>query len=83
MRNELIIALAAGCLMLAPAALAQQGPGMGPVAAACGDDIAKLCPGKEHGRGGEVRDCMEANKAKVSAACKKALETTGWGRKQQ
>lgn len=57
---------------LATGAWAQQGP----VATACKDDIPKFCAGKEHGQG-EVRACLEANKDKVSAACKAALETTG------
>lgn len=60
------------------AALAQ-GAGQGPVAKACVDDIAKLCAGKEHG-GGMVRGCLEANKDKVSAECKAALDSTGPGR---
>lgn len=55
--------------------IAQQGP----VATACKDDIAKLCAGKSH-ENREVRNCLEANKAKVSAACKTALETTGGGK---
>jgi len=55
-------------------AWAQQGP----VATACKDDIQKFCAGKEHGQG-EVRACLEANKDKVTAACKTALDTTGPG----
>ncbi|MEQ1715359.1 MAG: cysteine rich repeat-containing protein [Hyphomicrobium sp.] len=51
----------------------------GPVATACKDDISKHCAGKEHGQG-EVRACLEANKDKVSAACKTALDTTGPGK---
>lgn len=50
----------------------------GPVATGCKDDIAKLCAGKAHD--GEVRICLETNYDKVSAACKKALDTTGGGR---
>lgn len=53
----------------------------GPVATACKDDIPKLCAGKEHGQG-DVRACLEANKDKVSAACKAALDTTGPGKGQ-
>lgn len=68
--TALALALAGGT------AFAQQGTG--PVAAACNDDIAKLCAGKSHGNR-EARTCLEANKAKVSAACKAALETTGGG----
>ena len=60
---------------LATGAKAQQGP----VAVACKDDIPKYCAGKEHGQG-EVRACLEANKEKVSPACKTALDTTGGGR---
>lgn len=68
----------------ATAAAAQQrggGPGTGPVAQFCQTDIEKLCQGKVHG-GGEVRDCLEANKAKVSAECAKALDSTGFGRRR-
>lgn len=70
--NIAVIALAAA---LASPALAQSGR----VATACKDDIAKLCAGKSHVNR-EVRTCLEANKAKVSAACKTALETTGRGK---
>jgi hypothetical protein len=53
----------------------------GPVATACKDDIPKYCAGKKHGPPeDEVRVCLEANKDKVSAGCKTALETTGGGR---
>lgn len=65
-------------LTMSGAALAQ-GAGQGPVGQSCSGDIAKLCAGKEHG-GGAVRACLEANKAKLSAACKSALENTGPGR---
>ena len=59
-----------------------KGPGQGPVIAQCKDDIAKLCVGKSHD--GEVRACLEAKKAEVTARCKTALDTTGagQGRKQ-
>lgn len=76
MRTLLIVAtmsLATTC----GTALAQQGTG--PVASACADDIAKLCAGKSH-QNREARSCLEANKSKVSAACKTALETTGGGK---
>ena len=52
----------------------------GPVATACKDDIPKYCAGKEHGPPEDaVRTCLNANKDKISAACKEALETTGGG----
>lgn len=78
MKGMSLIAAGAAIMMMTGAALAQ-GSGRGPVAASCGDDIAKLCAGKEHG-GGAVRACLESNKAKVSATCKAALDSTGPGR---
>jgi hypothetical protein len=53
----------------------------GPVATSCTNDIAKLCAGKPHD--GSVRICLETNCAKVSSACKNALDTTGGGRGKQ
>jgi len=50
----------------------------GPVARACQADIAKMCAGRPHD--GSVRICLEMNYESVSAACKKALDTTGGGR---
>lgn len=72
----------AACLALAAvsASFAQQpgkGPTQGPVITQCKDDIAKFCAGKSHD--GEVRACLEAKKAEVTAACKTALDTTGGG----
>lgn len=56
-------------------AAAQQGP----VASACAVEMEKLCAGKSHVQR-EMRNCLEDNKDKVSAACKTALETTGPGK---
>jgi len=92
------IVIAAAVVGMTGLALAQQGqggmgqgrgmggmgqgqPGMGPVAEKCNDDMAKFCTGKEHGSGA-LRDCLEANIAKVSDACKTALNTTGGGRRR-
>ncbi len=72
-----VLASAVALAVMGGAANAQQGTG--PVATACSDDIAKLCAGKSH-ENRETRTCLEANKAKVSAACKTALDTTGGGR---
>jgi len=69
--KTIVAALLAGAAFTA-AAWAQEGP----VATACKDDIPKFCAGNEHGQGA-VRACLEANKEKVSAACRTALETTG------
>jgi len=44
----------------------------GAVGTACKSDIAKFCAGKKKG---ETRACLETNKAQVSSACSKALET--------
>jgi len=51
---------------------------VGPVHKACEADMAKLCPDvpREHGK---TRDCMEAQKDKLSQACKSALESTPRG----
>lgn len=73
----LSIVAAAALTTLAGAAVAQQGTG--PVASACADDIAKYCAGKSH-ENREARTCLEANKSKVTAACKTALDTTGGGK---
>lgn len=89
---SLIAPIAAVSLGIASVAWAQgpgpgrgQGPrepGTGPVAEHCQDEIVQLCEGLEHG-GRAIRTCLEKNKAKVSAACKNALETTGPGRRFQ
>lgn len=84
MRLVHFLSIAGLAALTATAVQAQQpgaGPGQGPVALKCNDDIAKLCPGKQHGSG-EARACLTANKAKVSAACREALETTGPGKGQ-
>lgn len=78
MRQFYLAALAGAAALAATAAIAQQparGPGQGPVMAQCKDDIAKFCDGKTHG--GDIRACLIAKAADVSAACKTALDTTG------
>jgi hypothetical protein len=75
--KTMVVTIAASAALIT-GALAQQGP----VATACKEDIPKFCSGKEHGQG-EVRACLEANKDKVSAACRAALETTGGPGKAQ
>lgn len=74
-----IAMITASFAVVAPA-LAQNPSGNGPVAAACQQDIEKLCAGKEHGQGA-VRACLETNKGNVSAACADALNSTGPGRR--
>jgi hypothetical protein len=50
----------------------------GRVGRACRTELANLCAGKPHD--GSARICLEENYDKVSAGCKKALDTTGGGR---
>jgi len=50
-------------------ALAQQA---GSVREACQNDVKTLCANVEPGRG-HIRECMQANQAKLSAGCKDAL----------
>jgi cysteine rich repeat protein len=69
----------AATLLISIACAATGAAQHGPVASACKDDIPKLCPGLEHGQG-EIRGCLEANKDKVSEACKTALDNTRAGR---
>ena len=52
----------------------------GPVAKNCAADITKYCPGKGH-TAGQTRSCLEANRTKVSAKCRSALDSTGGGRR--
>jgi len=52
----------------------------GPVAKMCAADIAKYCAGKGH-TARETRSCLEANREKVSAECRSALDNTGGGRR--
>lgn len=68
-------------IFVMPVAAVAQGKGQGPVASACGSEIASICAGKEHGSGA-VRSCLESNRAKLSEGCKAALDTTGPGRGQ-
>ena len=56
-----------------------QGVGTGPVGTQCKADIAKFCKGASHGSM-EARACLEANRDKLSSACRRALDTTGGGR---
>jgi len=53
----------------------------GPVGRACKNDIASMCAGKPHEGG--VLICQEINYDKVSAACQKALDSTGGRRSRR
>lgn len=50
----------------------------GPVATQCAQDIQSYCSGKSHGSR-QIRTCLEANRDKVSAECRQALDSTGRG----
>jgi hypothetical protein len=84
MKKAPVIALAVVFGLVGATAVSAQRrePGTGPVAQFCQTDIEKLCPGATHGAG-QARDCLEANKAKVSPDCAKALDSTGFGRRRQ
>lgn len=65
--------------LAAPLPSIAQSAGAGPVGTQCKADIAKFCKGMSHGNMA-ARTCLEANRDEVSAACRRALDTTGGGR---
>ena len=71
------VVLAGASLTLVMPAVAQTGP----VATACAADISKFCAGKGHGNR-QTRSCLEANREKLSEGCRRALDTTGGGRRR-
>ncbi|CCE04855.1 conserved exported hypothetical protein [Bradyrhizobium sp. STM 3843] len=71
-----VLLAAAIVVASATSALAQ---GTRVVSAQCATDIQTFCAGKGHGSG-QTRSCLEANRDKVSADCRHALDTTGPGR---
>ena len=80
MRTIIAVLSTVGVLAVtAPVSAIAQGAGTGPVGTQCKADIAKFCKGMGHGSM-EARLCLEANRNKVSAACRRALDTTGGGR---
>jgi hypothetical protein len=79
MTIKTMVLAAAVLAMGASVALAQNGPPPGGGGmAACRDDAQKLCPDKT---GPDRRACMEANKDKLSDACKaaRAARASGGG----
>lgn len=75
----------AGASLIATAAMlasaspsAAQRAGYGPVASACSAEIARYCANERHGSGA-VRACLQANRVKLSARCRRALANTGGG----
>jgi hypothetical protein len=80
MTIKTMVLAAAVLAMGAGTAFAQNGPppGGGGGMSACRDDAQKLCPDKT---GPDRRACMEANKDKLSDACKaaRAARASGGG----
>jgi len=79
MKRATILAAAAALAAAVSGSVLAQGAGTGPVATLCKEDIAKYCADASHGAG-QVRGCLEQHRAQLSAACTKALDTTGPGR---
>ena len=65
--------------LLSSSASVAQGTGAGPVGTQCKADMAKFCKSAQHGNM-EARACLEANRGKVSADCRRALDSTGAGK---
>jgi hypothetical protein len=68
--------MAAALVMAASGAYAQQSGGQGGGMAACREDAQKFCADKT---GPDRRTCMEANKDKLSDACKAARAARAQG----
>lgn len=73
----LVLATAMG--VLSSSATVAQSTSAGPVGKQCEADITKFCKDVQHGSM-DARACLEANRGKVSAACRRALDSTGGGR---
>ncbi len=73
-----IIGIVTACFLAVAAFAAAASGQTGPVAMACGDDIAQLRTGKAHD--GNARICLETSYDEVPPACKAALDMTGDGR---
>lgn len=69
----------AAALTIASLPANAQGAGTGPVGRACASDLKTYCAGARHG-GRQARNCLETHRGSVSAACRRALDTTGGGR---
>jgi len=63
-----VTALAASLVGLAAPSIAQEIPTEQQLLHACGDDVARLCPGVPPGEG-RVKACMRAHASELSAGC--------------
>lgn len=75
--HKLTLGILAGAFLAAAAPATAQ---TGPVATACATDIPRFCAGKGHGNR-QTRTCLEANREKLSAQCRSALDGTRGGRR--
>jgi Cysteine rich repeat len=73
--STMIFAVLGLAAAMSGAAIAQSGP----VATICSKEIAKYCAKAGHGNA-QTRNCLEKHRKDLSAACRKALDTTGGGR---
>jgi hypothetical protein len=73
--KPLPLLLSAAVLVLASVPASAQS---GPVGRACKSEIASICAGHPHD--GSARICLEFNYDRLSAACRRALDSTGGGR---
>ncbi|MDZ4867364.1 MAG: cysteine rich repeat-containing protein [Alphaproteobacteria bacterium] len=78
---RLITSVLAISILTLPALAADNPPrGGGALREACKADIATLCPGLEPG-GGRIRECLRANRDKISDGCKAAIAAARQARK--
>jgi hypothetical protein len=74
------ITLIAAAALLATAATASTASAQrGPVAGACASDLQRYCKGVPHVNRA-ARNCLEEHKDRVTASCRRALDSTGYGR---
>jgi hypothetical protein len=74
-----VLGIATTIALLSSSASTAQSAGAGPVGAQCQADMAKFCAGVRHGSM-EARNCLEANRDKLSSACRRAIDNSGGGR---
>jgi hypothetical protein len=79
MSKFIVSAAIAGAVLIASFPAHAQRAGSGPVGQSCADDLAAYCAGVPHGAM-RARNCLEENRARLSAACRRALDNTGGGR---
>jgi hypothetical protein len=78
MRSKLptIAMIAAAMVATDVSAFAQGHPGTPQEQQACSRDASRFCR-KELGNDGAVRQCLQANRTKLSSSCRKVFESHG------